>query len=100
MQDEMPPQHGNLDLDLEERVRDAWVDAGLQEVVTHSLTTPAREAMTLPPGTRADDRPYLELANPISAERTHLRHTLLASLLDDVASNLRHHATVSIFEIN
>jgi len=56
--------------------------------------------MTLPPGTRADDRPYLELANPISAERTHLRHTLLASLLDDVASNLRHHATVSIFEIN
>ncbi|HJW84744.1 MAG TPA: phenylalanine--tRNA ligase subunit beta [Anaerolineae bacterium] len=100
MQDEMPPQRGNPDLDLEELARDALVDAGLQEVVTHSMTTPAREAKVLPPGTRADDRPYVELANPISAERTHMRHTLLASLLDTAASNLRHHASVSIFEIN
>jgi phenylalanyl-tRNA synthetase beta chain len=100
MTDEMPPQRGNVDLELEELVRDALVEAGLQEAVTPSMTTPAREAATRPPGTRPDDRPYVALANPISAERTHMRHTLLAALLDTAASNLRHHATVAVFEIN
>ncbi len=100
MDDEMPPQRANVDLELEELVRDALVDVGLQEVVTHSLITPAREAAIFPPGAQPDDRPYVTLANPISAERTHLRHTLLAPLLDTVASNIRHHNTVAIFEIS
>ncbi|MGH2593396.1 MAG: phenylalanine--tRNA ligase subunit beta, partial [Anaerolineae bacterium] len=106
MNDEMPPQRSNVDLELEELVRDALVDAGLQEVVTYSMTTPAREAAIFPPGARPDpkgrssDRPYVTLTNPISAERTHMRHTLLASLLETVASNIRHHNAVAIFEIN
>ncbi len=100
MDDEMPPQRSNVDLEREELVRDALVNAGLQEVVSHSLTTPASERAILVPGTPPDDRPYVTLANPISAERTHLRHTLLAPLLDTVASNIRHHDTVTIFEIN
>jgi len=99
MNDEMPPQRGNPDLDMEERARDALVEAGLQEVVTYSMTTPQREALIFPPGAPPDDRSYVTLANPLSAERTHLRHTLLASLLEVVASNVRHHATVVLFEI-
>ncbi|HEY4688140.1 MAG TPA: phenylalanine--tRNA ligase subunit beta [Anaerolineae bacterium] len=99
MYDEMPPQHGNPDLELEELVRDALVDAGLQEVVTHAMTTPAREAMAFAPGTPPDDRPYVMIANPISAERTHMRHSLIAPLLDTLALNVRHHPTVAIFEI-
>jgi phenylalanyl-tRNA synthetase beta chain len=100
MLDEMPPQRGNPDLDLEELVRDVLVDAGLQEIVTYSMTTPAREAMVFAPGTPPDDRPYVTLANAISAERTHMRHTLLAAALDTLAANIRHHSTVALFEIN
>jgi phenylalanyl-tRNA synthetase beta chain len=99
MDDEMPPQRDNLDLELEELVRDALVEVGLQEVVTYSLTTPAAERHVFAPGTPPDDRPYVQVANPISAERTHMRHSLLASLLETVAANVRHHATIAIFEI-
>jgi len=99
MNDEMPPQRGNPDLELEERIRDALVGAGLQEVVTHAMTTPAAERRILTPGTPPDDRPYVQIVNPISAERTHMRHTLLSPLLEAVSSNLRHHKSVSIFEI-
>jgi phenylalanyl-tRNA synthetase beta chain len=114
MSDEMPPQRSNLDLELEETVRDALVGVGLQEIVTYSMTTPEAEKRLFAPGTppdpnphaalgaggRSSDRPYVALANPISAERTHMRHTLLASLLDAVAANVRHHDTVAMFEIN
>ncbi len=100
MSDEMPPQRSNVDLDLEEMVRDALVGVGLQEIVTYSMTTPEAEKRIFAPGTPPDDRPYVVVANPISAERTHMRHTLLASLLDAVASNVRHHDTIAMFEIN
>jgi phenylalanyl-tRNA synthetase beta chain len=100
MKDEMPPQRGNADLDLEEQVRDVLIEMGLYEIITHSMTTPAREALLLPSGARPDDRPYLGIANPISSERTHMRHTLLSSVLDNVASNVRHHDRVMVFELN
>ena len=99
MNDEMPPQRTNLDLQLEERVRDVLVEAGLFEVITYSMTTPQREALLLP-GERPDDRPYLGLANPISAERTHMRHTLLHSVLDVARQNIHHHEHLAVFEIN
>ncbi|HZY45029.1 MAG TPA: phenylalanine--tRNA ligase subunit beta, partial [Anaerolineae bacterium] len=99
MTDEMPPQRSNPSLEFEERVRDILVQAGLTEAITYSMTTPQREAKLLP-GHRPDDRPYVEIANPISAERTHMRHTLLASLLEVVAQNVRHHEYVAMFELN
>lgn len=99
MNDEMPPQRSNASLELEERVRDILVEAGLFEAITYSMTTPQREALLLP-GERPDDRRYVGIANPISAERTHLRHTLLHSLLDVVRGNIRHHEHVALFEIN
>jgi phenylalanyl-tRNA synthetase beta chain len=99
MNDEMPPQHRNVSLEQEERVRDILLDCDLYEAITYSMSTPQREALLLP-GARPDDRPYVTIANPISSERTHLRHTLLASLLDVIRSNIYHHEHVALFELN
>jgi phenylalanyl-tRNA synthetase beta chain len=99
MNDELPPQRGNPGLEFEEQVRDLLVDAGLFEAVTYSLTTPQLEAKLLP-GARPDDRPYVGVANPISSERTHLRHTLLVGLLDVARSNIHHHPRLALFELN
>jgi phenylalanyl-tRNA synthetase beta chain len=99
LHDEMPPQRGNLRLEFEERVRDLLVEVGLYEAVTNAMTTPQAEAKLLP-GERPDDRPYVMIANPISAERTHLRHTLLTGLLEIASVNARHHDHVALFSID
>ncbi len=99
LDDEMPPQRSNVSLEFEEHVRDLLVEAGLYEAITYALTTPQAEARLLP-GERPDDRPYVLIANPISAERTHLRHTLLANLLDVASRNSRHHDHVALFSID
>jgi phenylalanyl-tRNA synthetase beta chain len=99
--DTLPPQRGNPALELEERARDLLVagGAGLQEVVTYSLTAPQRERRLLPASAAADDRPYITLANPIVSDRVVMRHSLLASLLDVVTLNIRHHDRLALFEI-
>jgi phenylalanyl-tRNA synthetase beta chain len=92
--DRLPRQQTNLPLAFEERLRDLLVNTGLQEVITYSLTTPEREALLgLPLGE------YLQLRNPISSERTVMRQTLLAGVLDVAAANLRHTDEVRLFEI-
>jgi phenylalanyl-tRNA synthetase beta chain len=87
MVDALPPQRTNRALELEERLRDLLVGLGLQEVITHRLTSPAREARTLP--SDSDETPYFTLANPISPERSVMRHSLLASVLEIVEHNAR-----------
>lgn len=94
MADQLPEQHGNPALVLEERARDILVSAGLQEAITYSLTMPAKEAPLGLPSMK-----YVELKNPISAERVVLRHTVLAGVLEVAAANLRHTADVRLFEI-
>ena len=99
LDDEMPPQRGNPRLEFEERVRDRLVDIGLNEAATFAMTTPQAEAKLLP-GERPDERPYVMIANPISADRSHLRHTLLVNLLEVAAGNSRHHDRVGLFSID
>jgi phenylalanyl-tRNA synthetase beta chain len=120
MADELPPQRNNVELEREEAARDLLVNAELQEVVTYTMTTPAHEAALTPsPAERVADprsgaegrregvgvfdplpsRPYIEIENPISAERTVMRQALLPSVLDVVASNLRFTNRVALFEI-
>jgi phenylalanyl-tRNA synthetase beta chain len=89
----LPDQAGNRALEREERLRDLLVNLGLQEVITYSLTTPEREA---PLG--ADQGDYVRLDNPISSERVVLRHSLLASVLEVTATNLKHSDDVRLFE--
>jgi phenylalanyl-tRNA synthetase beta chain len=101
MSDTLPPQRGNRALELEERTRDLLVasGAGLQEVVTYSLTAPQRERRVLPAGTAPDDQPYVTLANPIVSDRVVLRHSVLAGLLDVIAANIRQRERLALFEI-
>lgn len=99
LRDELPPQRENARLAGEDRIRDILVGCGLDEIITYSMTTEAREGLLLPPGTPGDDRPYLRIINPIAADKAALRHTLLASALDTVVSNLRFMERVAVFEI-
>jgi phenylalanyl-tRNA synthetase beta chain len=91
--DSLPEQTGNPDLEREEQVRDRLAAAGLQEVITYSLTTPEREA-PLQPGDE-----YVKLRNPISTERAVMRRTVLAGVLEVAAANLQHTDTLKLFEI-
>jgi phenylalanyl-tRNA synthetase beta chain len=91
--DQLPRQQTNEPLVFEERIRDTLAGCGLQEVVTYSLTTPEKEA---PLGAGND---YVRLVNPISSERTVMRRTVLAGVLDVAASNLRHTDEVRLFEL-
>jgi phenylalanyl-tRNA synthetase beta chain len=99
LDDMTPPQRDNLPLLGEEKARDLLAEAGLQEVITYRLTTPEREALIHPPGASPPGEPYLTLANPTSAERTSMRHSLVASVLEVMASNARHRDRVWLFEI-
>jgi phenylalanyl-tRNA synthetase beta chain len=99
MADELPPQSRNRDLEIEERSRDLLAGLGLQEVITHRLTSPEREARILPPETAHDIDGYFRLTNPISSDRTVLRHSLLASVLEIVERNARVRERIAFFEI-
>ncbi len=92
--DRLPPQTGNADLEFEERVRDLLVKSGLQETINYALTTPEREALL---GVKPAE--YVRLLNPISSERVVMRQSVLASVLDAAAANLRHETDVRLFEI-
>jgi phenylalanyl-tRNA synthetase beta chain len=92
--DRLPEQHTNRPLVEEERVRDILVAAGLQEVITYSLTEEKWEKpLGLPPGD------YVRLLNPISPERSVMRRSLLAGVLQVTAENLRHASEVRLFEV-
>jgi phenylalanyl-tRNA synthetase beta chain len=100
MSDELPPQTGNHELEIEERLRDILVDLGLQEVITHRMTSADRELRRLSPDTPPVDKPYFSLANPISSERSVLRQSLLASVLEIVEHNARIRERIAVFEVS
>jgi phenylalanyl-tRNA synthetase beta chain len=100
LSDGLPHQIGNPSLEQEERLRDLLVNLGLQEVITYRMTTPEREARRLAPGTPANDRPYVVIANPIVNDRNALRQSLLSSLLEVVERNVRVRERIAIFEIS
>jgi len=92
MADTLPPQVGNPIHEWEEHIRDLLVNLGLQEIVSYRMTSPEREARV----TEFDD--YVKLANPIAPERSVMRRSLLASILESVEKNFRQES-VSLFEI-
>jgi phenylalanyl-tRNA synthetase beta chain len=101
MADQLPPQRANRSLELEEEVRDVLAQCGLQEVVTYSLTNLSQEAALDPAKTAADlpAETYVTLSNPISQERSEMRHSLLFAALQTAAANLRFRDRVELFEI-
>jgi phenylalanyl-tRNA synthetase beta chain len=101
IEDMLPVQQNNYSLIREERARDWLVQAGLREAVNYRLTTPDAENRLVASGMPSSlpDVGYVALANPISADKAVMRHTLLDGLLDNVHSNQRHHAQQKLFEI-
>ncbi len=100
MADPLPPQRGNPTLEAEDFVRDSMVSLGMQEVITHRMTSPELEQRLLPqgmPGTAEKD--YIRLANPIAPEKRVLRRSLLASVLHVLANNQRLAESLFLFEI-
>jgi len=83
---------------LRERARDVLAEAGMQEVITYSVTTLEMLARVTPKEDLAIYPPFRVL-NPISAEHEFLRTTLRASMLATLASNLRFEdGAVALFE--
>jgi len=98
--DTIPPQIGNPAFEKEEAIRNVLTRLGLQEVVTYRLTSPEREQrMQLDPALETRTG-YIELANPISTDRTVMRRSLLASVLEIVEKNVRTSERLAMFEIN
>jgi len=102
----MPPFRPSP-LELRDGLRGALVGAGLAEVVTHALVEPASVervawAAAIPPadGETSADGELITVTNPLSADHSVLRQSLVASLLDIVSSNARRgRADVAIFEV-
>lgn len=96
---ELPVQRGNKAVENEERVKDILVSLGLQEILSYRMTTAEREGRLLPPGTERELLPYIRLANPITPERSVMRRSLLAGVLDAVERNTRLRERLAFFEI-
>ncbi len=99
--DTMPDQHPNPKFEIEERVRDLCVALGLTENITYRMTTPEAEALLVPHGATPSfsDAGYVTLANPISPDKTVMRHTLLISLVEQAVKNNRFTPRQQVFEI-
>ena len=95
--DQLPPQRVNVGHELEERLKGLLVQLGWHEVITYRLTTALAEARATTAS--ADDRPYVTLSNPSTADRVVMRHDLLASVLEIAVSNSRFMERIAIFEV-
>jgi phenylalanyl-tRNA synthetase beta chain len=85
--------------ELRERMKDILAAAGMQEVITYSLTNLESLGKVLPPE-EVKQRPPLRVANPMSHQQEYLRTTLRASLLETLSSNLRHRQErIALFEV-
>jgi phenylalanyl-tRNA synthetase beta chain len=93
MADRLPPQVGNPIHEWEERLRDLLITLGFDEVVSYRLTSVEREARL---GVTGD---YVHIANPIAPERSVLRRSLAASVLDAMEHNIRLSESLAFFEI-
>lgn len=97
--DPLPPQRGNPSLEAEEHVRDMLVSLGLQEIITHRMTSPEIENWLLPKGTVLEQVEYVKLANPISPEKRVMRRSVLSSVLGVIERNARQKDNLALFEI-
>jgi phenylalanyl-tRNA synthetase beta chain len=94
--DSLPAQRGNPRFEQEEKARDVLIDLGLQEVVTYRLTRREREALF---ECGPAPREYITLTNPIAPERSVLRRSLLASLLEVAIHNSVQRDSLQAFEV-
>jgi phenylalanyl-tRNA synthetase beta chain len=94
-------------LGVRDAVRDTLAGAGLTETVSHALVSPrlagtfswTAEVQPIADGTPAIGRP-IAVTNPLSADHSVLRRSVVGSLVEIVSTNVRHgREDVPIFEI-
>jgi phenylalanyl-tRNA synthetase beta chain len=103
LSDTLPPQRNNPLLQGEEKIKDTLISLGLQEIVSYRLTHPERELRLLQPehpmrGEEAEIS-YVTLKNPISQERSVMRQSLLACVLEALERNIRNSERLAFFEV-
>jgi phenylalanyl-tRNA synthetase beta chain len=102
----MPPFRRSP-LEVRDAIRETLAGAGLTEVVTHALVSPAEierfgplVAGPVPDGDVEAGGVPVTVTNPLSRDHSVLRRSLVGSLLGTVGSNLRHGIDdVAIFEV-
>ncbi len=102
MEDTLPTQHRNEIIESEEQIRDILIGCGLQDTINYALTSPenhARLGLNYAPLHASADGAFIELANPIAAERRVMRRSLLVSALESLQYNLRYADRLAMFEI-
>src|SRR5574340_17419 len=97
--EELPDARDTRAIKVEQQVREILVRLGLQEVVNYRLTSPEREARLADPQGNAEQPAYLAVKNPLSPERSVMRRSLLASVLDSLEKNARLRDRLTLFEI-
>ncbi len=98
MEEALPEQKTNYRLQTVEQIRDILVNAGMDEIITYSIVNPDEEGH-LNPHEPLDKSQFLPLKNPLSAEKSHMRRSLLPGALNTVRNNLHHQGRVRIFEV-
>jgi phenylalanyl-tRNA synthetase beta chain len=101
----MPP-YRHSPLELRDIVRDTLAGIGLAEAVTYALVSPAMvdrfppvEDTVVPGEGEAGGRPVV-VTNPLSSQHSVMRQSLVGSLLEVVATNIRQgRPDVAIFEV-
>jgi len=93
MADALPPQIGNPVHEWEEHLRDLLAALGLQEVVTYRMTSIEKESRV------AQHDGYVRIANPIAPEKSVLRRSLTAAVIDVLEKNIRLGESLSFYEI-
>ena len=91
---ELPRQQVDTALAFREQLRDLMVAAGLQEVITYSLTSQDKLAKA------ASAENAIRVANPLSTELEYLRTSLRPGLLSTLAANQKYEdGGIRLFEI-
>lgn len=99
LKSQLPPAHNDSMFTNEERVRDILSRLGLQEVINYRLTSVERELRLTPPNAPEKEDVYIRLANPFTPERSVMRRSLTASVLDLLERNIRLREHLALFEI-
>ena len=99
LSDELPPQIGNPVLEAEERIRDILVSIGLQDTLAYRQTSPEREARIYINKKAPEGLAYVRLKNPITPERTAMRRSAMATMLELLEHNAKFRPGLALFEL-
>ncbi len=97
--EQMPPFHPRPLMEAEQKLRNALVRLGLQEIITYRMTEPEQESQLTPPGETPVEKEYVRLKNPLTPERSVMRSNLLSSVLSIMEKNSRLAERFALFEI-